>query len=94
MKRLQEIRDTLESEWNWMKTEQQKLGGELLISFLEDTGDYQQLEIWLGKDNVNLLEEVYFHMIPDTSSLLVLEQRLPDFFVSDEFLQWLIANNK
>lgn len=73
-----------------MKNEQQKLGGELLISFLENTGDYRQLEPWLGKDNVDLLEDVCFHMIPDTSSLLVLEQRLPNFIVTTEFLQWLI----
>ena len=76
-----------------MKNEQQKLGGKLLISFLENTGDYKQLEQWLGKDNVDLLEEVSFHMIPDTSSLLVLEQRLPDFVVTTEFLQWLINVN-
>ena len=76
-----------------MKNEQQKLGGKLLISFLEKTEDYTQLEHWLGKDNVDLLEDVCFHMIPDTSSLLVLEQRLPDFVVTSEFLQWLINAN-
>ena len=93
MRCLKQVRNSQESDWNWMKNEQQKLGGKLLISFLENTGDYKQLEQWLGKDNVDLLEEVSFHMIPDTSSLLVLEQRLPNFVVNTEFLQWLINVN-
>ena len=93
MRSLKQVRNSQESDWNWMKNEQQKLGGKLLISFLENTGDYKQLEQWLGKDNVDLLEEVSFHMIPDTSSLLVLEQRLPNFVVNTEFLQWLINVN-